>query len=774
MQQRLLLKILLSVCAQLLCGYLYSQTLFVTLVDSESQEGLVGSYITITERQYVTNEYGRVSIPINTVPKKIDLVATYIGYQPLDTIISINTLDDVYISIRLKSSATLPVVNISVNDYTEDVHSELNRIAPSIASLKVTPSLGGEVDILKSLQLTPGISAGAEGTADLLVRGGSADQNLILLDGAKVYNSNHFFGLISPFQPGLVKAIEVFKGGFPARYGGRLSSVVNVTSIEGRQEDWRGEASLGLINAQANASGPINDKWSLAVGGRSAYLSVLNLLFQQNSNVQTYAFYDINAKATLRTDRTHLSISAFRNHDITQINDDFAQAPVNGNIRYGNNTLSGRWLYNLTGKFDLLSELNFNQYQFGTEQSSLDDNDGIIGNVSLNSTIRETAGRLELRGRPTNFIKVSAGIEYNSRSIAPRDIEDGLTGRNNSFPVEDTRELGLYLEPIIRFSPKTSARLGLRVQEYTLPFGEERKLFFEPRLSVNSKLSGNIQLSSSYARMSQGVHRITSNFIGIPNNLWVSSRPLAPPSQSDIYTVGSSLKMKNAALNVEFFLKRMKDLIDPLPGRNLFQTSTLDWLNEVSTAGEARIYGLEGSWTMNKERWNLTVNYTLSWNQIRYDEINAGQWYFQQFDRRHDLAIIGLYELSDNWSVSANFIFNDGFRLTLPQTVYLDGLFNTPVPFYQGRFDAKSPAYHRLDANFIREVRKANGHYRRLTLGVYNAYARKNATFILHETDTIFDLSGSTSSPELLGISSSARRFTLFRFIPHISYGFSF
>lgn len=757
-------------------GWLSAQTIYTKVIDHQTGEGLPGSYLSIPPYGVLSaNEFGQASLTLSEPTETLDITVSFLGFQTLDTTVRISAGKNNRFVFGLRPDNTLPTVTILGNDVnTEGVHSSLNRIAPSIETLRKLPALGGEADILKALQLSPGISGGAEGTADLLVRGGTPDQNLILLDGAKVYNSNHLFGLLSPFQPSLVKGIEVFKGGFPARYGGRLSSVVNVTSLEGRQDEWNGEATAGIINAQVSANGPVTKNISLSLGARTAYLSLLNLILDQEATFQTYAFYDVNAKATLRTDRSNLSFSAFRNHDVSSLSDDFLRTPTTGRLNYGNAAVGGRWLYNMFGTFNILTEVNANTYRFLTEQETLTEGGEVIDALSSTSTIREITGRIETTGRISPKISLTAGVEKNSRRIDPRDIEGTVIEAGDSFATENSGDVGYYIEPVFRIGPRVDARIGLRYQVYELAFTDDTDAFLEPRLAVNAELTENTLLSASYARMSQGIHMITNNFVGIPNNLWVSGRQAAPPSLSDTYTIGASTKIRKTTLAIETFYRNLYDLIDPLPGTNLFQNSATDWVQTVSTAGEARVYGAEVNWSIDRERWNFGLAYTLAWNRIRYDEVNNGEWYFRQFDRRHDIALTGAYEFNDRWSLFANFVFNDGYRLSLPKTVYYDGLFDTTVPFYSGRYEEKSPVYHRLDVNFIREVNKPNGTFRRLSLGVYNLYARQNSTYILHETDTLYDYDTDGPRPALTGIASSVRRFTLYRFIPHISYGFGF
>ncbi len=510
------------------------------------------------------------------------------------------------------------------------------------------------------------------------------------------------------------------------------------------------------------------------MAGRTAYLAILNLLIQQGNSFQTYSFYDLNAKLTHRTERSNISISAFTNRDRSVLKDEFLRSPSQGLIRYGNTTFGTRWLYQLANNANVFTEATLNRYRFSTTES-IESVEGLaLDDINTKSTIQEITGRVELRATPGQRIKITAGVEANNRVIAPRTTSGSLTQTSVDLPQENSFDVGLYVEPVISLSKSTKIRTGLRYQTYWLPTAAKSIGFVEPRLAINSQITPKWQLSASYARMSQGIHRITSNFVGIPNNLWVSARNEAGPGTSNVWTIGTANKINDKVVIAgEIFYKTLNDVIDPLPGRNLFQNTALDWLNTVSTGGEANVYGLETSASLNRNKWNAAVAYTLSWNRIRYEEVNDGDWYFRQFDRRHDLSLTGSYNLSDKWKVHGNFVINSGYRLTLPKTVYFDGIFNTVVSYYRGRYQEQSPIYHRADLNFVREVIHGANKFRRLSLGVYNLYARANPSFILEESEVGFEPStGRPAGP--INISTKISQTTLFRFIPHISYTWGF
>ena len=743
-----------------------------TVEDAKSGESLIGAYILKTSRDQstVTDAFGKFKISTDK-DSVVSLSISYIGYRTLDTTVN---LTNRLVRFRLVSEADLPTIVVRGIDDEKLVRSSLSVIDLPVQLLNAIPPLAGETDPLKALQLMPGIAGGAEGTADLYVRGGTPDQNLILLDGAKIYNANHLFGFLSPFQPDILKSVKVYKAGFPARFGGRLSSVVDVNSEEGNKQEWESSVGLGLINSRFKISGPLKkDRISMVIGGRTAHLSLLNLLTSRQESFQTYLFYDLNFKLNLKTDRSNLSFSAFRNYDRTAVENRFLRTPLRGVFDYGNLTGSGRWAYALSPKFSSVILLTSNQYSYQAREEIAESSDQLSQITSL-STIAEQTAKIELEGNLSSWFSMEFGIEGNNRSIKPRQVysNDGQFPATSS-PAEYSNDLAIYQANTLQIGKSIVTEIGLRLQGYELPFGGPWVSFLEPRFNTRLQVTPRSSLTTAYAKMSQGLHMISNNFIGLPTNLWVTANLRTPPSSSHNLSFGYSYNnLSGEEIAIDAYYKTGRNIIDPLPGVSFFQSSTDNWEEDVSTDGESRAYGLEMLYRRSGEKLFGWVSYTLSWNRIRYDEINSGNWYYRQFDRRHDLSIVGGVNLPNNWQVLSTFALNSGFRLTLPAAIYYDGFGNQAIPVYRGRYNEKSPIYHRLDLSFQHKTVKPSGKFRTFTIGCNNVYGRQNPTYLISETDISYtDPNNSSVLPDQ--ISNRVRQFSFFTFIPFVNYAFS-
>ena len=754
------------------CPSLIGQTLFGTVQDGKTSEGLIGAYLTDTDRNSTTttDAFGnfKLTIPAGATAQ---LSVSYLGYRTLDTTVTVTSQP---LRLRLVPQADLPTVVVSSIDDEKQVRSNLSVVDVPIQLLNAIPPLAGETDPLKALQLMPGIAAGAEGTADLYVRGGTPDQNLILFDGANVYNANHLFGFVSPFHPDLLKSIRVHKAGFPARFGGRLSSVVEVNAEEGNKQEWKSSLGLGLVNSRFRVTGPLKkDRLSLVLGGRTAHLSLLNLLTSNQESFQTYLFYDFNVKLNLKTDRSNLSLSFFRNYDRTAAENRFLRTPLRGVFDYGNLTGSARWSYALSPTFSSVVLLTSNDYRYrAREELSISDDE--VATTSSVSTIAERTAKLEIQGNLGASFSTEFGLEANNRLIRPRR----LSATNELFPTvsspaEYSNDFAVYQAGTLQLGRRTVLEAGLRLQAYDLPFGGGLVSFLEPRFNGRQQLSTRSSVTLSYAKMSQGLHMISNNFIGLPTNLWVTANARTPPASSHNYSLGYAYNDQNGTeVAVDAYYKTAHDIIDPLPGVSFFQSSAVNWEEDVSRGGESRAYGLEMLYRRSGEKFFGWVAYTLSWNRVRYADINGGEWYYRQFDRRHDLSVVGGINLPSNWQFLSTFVLNSGFRLTLPVAIYYDGFSNRTIPVYRGRYNERSPIYHRLDISFQHRVVKRSGKFRTFTVGCNNVYARRNPTYLITETDVSYATSGTLALlPD--EIRNTVRQFSFFTFIPFVSYAFS-
>lgn len=747
---------------------LTAQHLSGVVRDAASKETLVGVsvYAPTTGAGVVTDAFGRYVFPLPQTGNTIRLRFGYVGYPPLDTVLAIGAgrLD-----IELRQDLNLPEVVVSERPY--QAPRQLGIVALPIEKLNRVPSLMGETDPIKALTIAPGVSSGVEGTADLYVRGGTPDQNLILLDGARVYNANHLFGFLSPFNPDLLKDVTLYKGAFPSKFGGRLSSIVDVTAKEGNKTKWKKSASIGTLNARIAVEGPlVKDRLSISIGGRTTYLGLLDVFTA--GSVDGYLFYDLNAKLNYQTEKSNLSVSAFSSYDRWTIAESILRAPSEQVIDWGNRTLSGRYAYQLSNSVYAKALVTYNKYEYGVNQSIFDEMDRSIeiNRIENLGFIEELDTKLEVDINLGRRFLLNTGVEIGRRALNPRELTITAPDsplEQSSFATETVNEISPFADLTFSASEKWLFEVGLRNSRYQLPGAPRTFRYYEPRAKVVRQLTERTSLQLAYAFMSQPLHLLTGNFIGAPNNLWVPANLQAPPQSADHFSVGLERTESFGRWSAEVYYKYLDQLVDQLPGTDFYQSNVTNWINLVSAFGEGRAYGAEFFLEAQKGRCFGWAAYTLSWNQIRFDDVNNGQWYFRQFDRRHDLTLTGGYDLGNKWTLLTTFTFNSGFRATLPTAIYFDGFTRESVPVYQERYNAKSPVYHRLDVAFERKVVKRSGKFRQFTTGVYNAYGRRNPFYIIPEPDE------DALDGGVLLIEGEVKQFSVFNLIPYVSYSFS-
>lgn len=757
--------------------FLLGQSIRGIVQDSKTKEALIGAYLTDQSagKTVITDQFGSFIVDAYQ-GKPLQLRITYLGYATLDTtIISPNSP----LVIELDTEATLPTIEIFAEDTKRSQSNPLAITNIPVALLNAIPALAGETDPIKSLQLLPGIAAGVEGTSDIYVRGGTPDQNLILLDGAKIYNANHLFGFLSPVNPSLVKSIKLYKSGIPSRFGGRLSAVLEIETESGNKSDWETTIGIGLINSRFQISAPLKkERSSISIGGRSAHLSALNAIAKNEESFQTYVFYDLNLKANWQYDRSNISVAFFRNYDRTVVSENRSRTPLLGTFDYGNITGSARWFYTLSEKFTLTSLLTGNHYSYKAKEEITFSEDSlsiVLDQTSNVSTIREIDLNLLLKGYLSSNLSIETGLEGSLRRIKPRNVLSTNENLMEQFrPSEDSRDLAAFANANLTTDSRLLLQAGIRFQSYFLPGSRNPFTYLEPRASVGYTLNKKASLSASYARMSQGLHMISNNFIGIPTNLWVTANERIVPATGTQWSLGANYSAGKSSFAIDLYYKRAKNIIDPLPGVGFFQSSTENWEDDISKNGLNVIRGVELFYQQKGERLFGWLSYNLSWNRIRFEEVNNGQWYFRQFDRRHDLSIVAGYQLTKKWQLIGNFVINSGFRLSLPIAIRYDGISNNIVPIYRERYNATTPIYHRMDITFRREKIGKSGKKRILSLGCYNVYGRQNPTYILAEQNFQGQVEGHPFSFLPSAISNNIRQYSLFTFVPFANYEITF
>lgn len=746
-----------------LSGFALSQekaTISGYVRDAGSGEDLIGATIRTESKAYgvITNVYGFYSL---TIPKgQYTLSVSYVGYDAYTSPVTVD--DDVTLNHDLISSAEqLEDVVISGEALNSNVSkNEMSVMRLSAKTIQQVPAVFGEPDVLKSILLLPGVTSVGEGASGFNVRGGSADQNQIQLDEGLIYNASHVLGFFSTFNSDAIKDVKIYKGGIPARYGGRLSSVLDVRQKEGNMKQFTGQGAVSLVSARALIEGPIvKDKSSFMVAARRSYADVF-LKLVDNSN--SAYFYDLNLKTNyIINDKNRVFLSGYFGRD------KFELAGILGN-NWGNATGTFRWNTVLNSRlfanfsaiysnydyaidnlvdgreFRLSSDIGtFNtkvdfsyfindhsDFEFGLDQKWYTFKPGLVepikgSNVNTqsldNKYATEQAAYISYDLRQSRF-KVNMGLRLT------RFVRNG----RQTVPIYDNNQPIIYNQALNRYEMGTE----MGVTDY----GNSDKITsfnnLEPRLSTTYVINDQQSIKASYNRMNQYLHLISNSSAPSPLDIWTPSGPFIKPQQADQFALGYFKNFKNNAWesSVEVYYKEISNIIDYVDGADILANNQIE---TVLLPGEGRSYGLEFFLKKNEGRMTGWLSYTLARSQRRVKGIgqgdpgiNNGQWYNANFDKTHDLSITGIYKLSDRVNISANFIYSSGLPGTYPQGRYEYA--GVVLPHYGDRNQERLPDYHRLDLSMTLKAKMKNGVRKRgeWTFGLINAYNRANANSI--------------------------------------------
>lgn len=782
------MRFLLLLFCCLFCTLCFGQrfTISGTITDENNGEHLIGAslYNHKSAAGTTTNTYGFYSL---TFPKdSVHLRVSYVGYQP--QVIKFYLSKDTTISVRLMSGSELKEVEIVGN--REDNIQESTRMGTidiPIHQIKAVPALLGEVDVLKVLQLLPGVQSGSEGSSGIYVRGGGPDQNLILLDGVPVYNASHLFGFFSVFNADAINRVELIKGGFPARYGGRLSSVIDISMKEGNANKLQGEGAAGLVASRLTIEGPIDKKTSFIVSGRRTYIDLLArpLIRQQSKGKQVagYYFYDLNAKINHQlnsSNRLYLSLysgddkafarskdSYSNNQETSTYNDEFK-------LQWGNLTTALRWNKIINKKLFSNVTATYSRYRFVTggvsDQTTTtpDTTTRSYYSIDYTSGIRDYSLKVDFdyMPSPAHFVKFGGQVidHLFTPGVLTYDIEDegpGVLGAAKNYATE----FSIYAEDDFMVSDKLKVNAGVHASGFAVDSKFYRSV--QPRFSARYLLSPAMSLKASYALMTQYIHLLSNVGIGLPTDLWVSSTDLIKPENSMQVAIGSAYNLRNEyEFTVEAYYKEMDGLIEYKDGATYLNVES-DWQTKVET-GSGESYGGEFFVQKKTGKFNGWVGYTLSWTNRQFDNLNGGKKYPYKYDRRHDIEIVGSYEMRKNREFGLTWVYGTGAAVTLPQSSYMHEQ-PTGQPFYPWQegeiqyYDSRNSyrmrAYHRLDLSFTTTKQTKWGE-RSWVIGVYNVYSRRNPFFL----DVGYDKQGNKKFIQ----------YSLFPIIPSISYRFKF
>ncbi|HUH32360.1 MAG TPA: TonB-dependent receptor [Daejeonella sp.] len=789
-----MIKTLLSTAIFFLCTHpLLAQTIKGPAItvngyisDAATGERLAGASVyTLTDKSgSSSNAYGYFSLKLGNAGQS--MVVNMLGYLP-DTL-SINALKDTTLQIRLiaKTAALAEVTITSELKRNLDI-SQMNKVGLSPAEIKALPRFAGEVDVVKALQLMPGIRAGKEGSGDFHVRGGGPDQNLVLLDGVPIYNSAHSLGLFSVFNADAIKNVELIKGGFPSRYGGRLSSVMDIRLKDGNNDHFRYDFSLGLISSRLLLEGPLkNENTTFMIGVRRTYLDLVASLAQSGKNEKgTYNFYDLNAKISHRfneKDRLYFSVYSGNDRLGSRYKSDDKQSLDKNSIGWGNITSALRYNHLFSNKLFSNLTLTYTNYQFGISNSYKDNKDDANYELKYSSKIDDAGFKMDFDYIPSNNHFIRFGSNVVSHSFRPNVTslkmkENGVSLADTAFNNNNIRALEyfLYAEDDIRLSDRLQVNAGLHFSGFYV----QQKNYFslQPRLSLNYLLTESAAVRGSYSQMSQYIHLLTATGSGSPADIWVPSTKKIAPQSSWQTTAGFAKTLLNDRyeINLDGFYKEMKHVIEYQQGAAFLDEGSEDGLISESTtpfedkvvAGQGSAYGTELLFRKKEGKTSGWLAYTLSWSDRKLPGINNDQTYPYSYDSRHNLSLVLNHKLSKGIRLSGTWVYNSGVPATIPlsQYMYYDEStgnydFRTSIENVDVRNNIRMRSYNRLDLgiSFIKQKKRGE---RSWNISMYNVYNRKNPYFIQAGDKR------SDSKTEIY-------QFSLLPVLPSFSYSYSF
>jgi len=772
----------------------YSQekiTLSGVITDGKNNETLIGVTVYISELKVgtFTNEYGFYSL---TIPKGTYTVQTdYLGYGSVIEKLDLNQSMKKNFSL-LETSTELDEVILIENAYKTNIKKpEMSVNKLSINTIKQMPAILGETDVIKSILTLPGVTNAGEGQSGFNVRGGSTDQNLVLLDEATIYNTSHLFGFFSVFNTDAIKDLKLYKGGIPSRFGGRVASVLEIYQKDGNSTDFHMNGGIGIISSRLLAEGPIvKDKGSFLFAGRSSYA---HLFLKLSDNKNSAYFYDLNTKLSYKlNENNNLYASGYFGRDVFSLNQSFVNT-------YGNSVFNLRWNHLFSDKLFSNLSLIYSDYYYGLKLDFIGFNwDSGIKNYNL---------KYDLKHYFSDKVKLFYGAnaiyhDFNPGKIEPTNETSGINP--DQLAKKYAFEPAVYVDVEQQITDKLSINYGLRYSKFYRLGEEEINLYannqavvynedfqiyekgtptgtksygknetiaqfgnLEPRVSVAYSLNENSSIKASYNRMSQYLHLISNTQSPTPLDVWAPSDDYLKPQILDQVALGYFKNFKNDdyTLEVETFYKKIKNRIDYIDGADLIAN---DDIEQVVLNGEARAYGLEILARKNNGKLNGWISYTLSRSEQRTPGrtaietgINNGEWYKTGWDKLHNISITSMYKLNEKWSFSSIFALQTGQPVTYPNGQYqYQGI---TVPTYGLRNENRLPIYHRLDisATLVPKKNKNLNWYGEWVFGIYNLYSRKNAASISFRQNQD---SGN----------NEAVRLSIFGIVPSVTYNFKF
>jgi len=748
-----------------LAGFPQNYTISGTITDAATGEALIGAnvFATSLKKGTTANNYGFYSL---TLPQtdSLGIAFTYVGYTAQFKKVYFN--QNIELDVELMPAAGL-LDEVVVSGARGDENLALPRMGVvdiPTEKIRELPAILGEVDVLKVVQLLPGVQSGNEGTTGFFVRGGNADQNLVQLDEAIVYNPNHLFGLFSTFNTRAINNVRLIKGGFPAQYGGRLSSILDISMKEGNNKQLGVEGGIGLVTSQLTAEGPLKkERASFILSGRRTYFDWMIKPFLSSRIKTNYSFYDLNAKVNWQVGpRDRLFLSGFKGKDDAA----YIEDGIEYNVLFGNSTATFRWNHIFGQKLFLNTSFIYNEYDQNI--SALQDN----AFSQVVSGIKDISGKLEFQYYPNPDHAILFGAHYLDHTFRSTGSSEAQSGSDPSpgidteaIPAKYFDEFALYINDEFRVSDRFSASLGLRAPGFFS--GEASYYRIEPRATVKMALDPASSVKAAYTVMNQFLHLVPSSTASVPTEIWVPSTELTKPQLSTQYSLGYFRNFQDNQFesSLEVYYKDMENQVLFREGNQLIETLDVD---PLLTYGKGWSYGAELFLRKNRGKLTGWLSYTLSWAKQKFDALNFGKTFPFRYDRRHNLALVGSYQLTDRWSLSATFVFSSGNVYTVPVGrigVFHGGsLFEGNYFIYEERNNVRMSPYHRLDfsASYKKERRLFGKNYAsEWVFSLYNAYSRLNPYFVF------FEVEPRTGEPK-------AQQVSLLPIIPSVTYNFKF
>ncbi len=783
--------------------------------DANSGESLPSS--NIFEKNRIiginSNTFGYYSISI--AEGKVDIAVSYIGYetQTLSFILSKDTIVNV---LMVPQSEQLDEVAIVGNRYNKVTSTQMSMIDMPMQKLQRIPVLMGEPDVLKVLQLLPGVQSGSEGSSGIYVRGGGPDQNLFLLDGVPVYNASHLFGFFSVFHPNGIKSVKLYKGGFPARYAGRLSSVVDIGMKEGNMQKYEGEVSVGLIASSFSLEGPIKkDKTSFIVAGRRTYVDILSAPFiamankdQEYKTMGGYYFYDLNAKINHKfSDKSRLYASGYFGDDAFYVKDESeynyepqssSNSVSKSKLGWGNKIAALRWNYLINNKLFSNTTLTFSNYNFYSEFFDKEESKSVdTGNNTYENRFKYLSGIKDYTAKVDFDYFLNAnhtlkfGTNFTKHQFKPGAFLFSSQGSNQT-KIDETfgnkslfsNEINLFAEDDFELFPRLNMNVGLNLAIYNV--GSKTYTSLQPRISSKYQINSNMSIKASYARMAQFVHLLTSASISLPTDIWVPVTSRFAPPLSDQYAIGWAYNLTQSfVLSIEGYYKDMRNLLEYKDGASFANVGS-GW-EDLVEQGTGRSFGGEFMLEKNVGKTTGWIGYTLSKSDRQFEELNGGKVFPYKYDRRHDLSLVMTHEFSKRIDVGATAVYGTGNAVTLgineydamqipfsPNDYYYDYQPNK-ITDYNGRNSYRAPSYVRFDIGVNFRKQKKHG-IRTWNISIYNASNRKNPFFLGWDEKYTNTVTNDTSGNPIYMEQTKRvlKKYSIFPIMPSISYSYKF